>query len=473
MNNKLRSNRGSLAGFFIHTLGFVIFVELATRGKWFELSKPDDGRAHFFTAQAFSLINGRFNVEPFFLAGWNGECFNYYGNCLGYFGITPSLLRIPLIPFLNGNQMGINPFWYFLFAWLIYVFASNGVINETTILLGEKITNYKVVFLRITVHAGPILFLLVNPYVYYEAILWGVSLGLTTIYFLLKFSSTLQNKYIYIAVFCSLLTLHARIVEGIGVFAATIALVAHNFIAKKISKSLFFRLALLTSLALSSLPALNLIRFGEIQPTIGAHHGGVLADPYRLTFYNSVGVFRITRIPKSLSAYFFPNFENWNEGFAFEPNRYNLKILFLETPLYSVEQTEYFSPFSSSFPFTFVLGVFGIIYLFQAFRFGNIFWIFLPTSISILLLSANIGATQRYLADLWIPLFLFSIVGISKLNPPKLPKLVAFLLLVLLSIQFYQSINLTFNFWKFWGDIPGDFYQQPWHLFEYFRIDRN
>jgi hypothetical protein len=58
------------------------------------------------------------------------------------------------------------------------------------------------------------------------------------------------------------------------------------------------------------------------------------------------------------------------------------------------------------------------------------------------------------------------------LNAPKKPKLLAFLFSVLLSIQFYQSINLTFNYWKFWGDIPSDFYQHPWYLLELFRIDR-
>src|SRR4051812_27276084 len=49
----------------------------------------------YFTAQAESLlVHGRLDVDPCLL--WS-ECFERDSLCYGYFGLTPSLLRIPFL----------------------------------------------------------------------------------------------------------------------------------------------------------------------------------------------------------------------------------------------------------------------------------------------------------------------------------------------------------------------------------------
>ena len=441
----------------IHLLGSGLFLELATRGQWFSLSNPSDGRAHFFTAQASALIQGRFDVNELFLAGWQGECFNYADKCLGYFGLTPSIFRIPFLPFAGRDLVGLNPIWFVLIAWTIYLFASFRVIDEVVLLLNMRLSEIQETALRVSVYAGPVLFLAPNPYVYYEAIFWSVSLGMVSIYFLLRYMRLSNAKYFLIASLFVFLTLHARIVEGAGVAAAMMGLIIYQHVKKQLDRSTFLKFLSLTLFALATLPVLNMIKFGEIQPSIQLHHGGVMADPYRLRFYEAVGVFRFTRIPKLLAAYLTPNFQNWLDGFAFTPNAYYLQIPFFKVPLYSVEQSEYFSPFSSTFPFTFILSLFGLYYLITKLRTHSIFWVIIGSLTSVFIISANIGATQRYLNDFWLPFFLLSIIGISMVRTSKV-KTYSFILMFLLVVQVFQSLNTTLNYWNFWSDIPKDYY---------------
>ena len=53
---------------------------------------------HFFLAQARALVHGHLYVPRHDLPQ---ECFVYRRRCYGYFGLTPSLLRIPFLPLLD------------------------------------------------------------------------------------------------------------------------------------------------------------------------------------------------------------------------------------------------------------------------------------------------------------------------------------------------------------------------------------
>ena len=51
----------------------------------------------FFSAQARSMMKGHFYVNE--AGDLPGECYIYENKCFGYFGITPSLLRMPFLFF--------------------------------------------------------------------------------------------------------------------------------------------------------------------------------------------------------------------------------------------------------------------------------------------------------------------------------------------------------------------------------------
>src|SRR3954469_21438389 len=71
-----------------------------TRGTWSPREHNVEGgwSATFFLAQAQSMLHGHMDVDPSVLIG---ECFEREGRCYGYFGITPSVIRMLLIGILR------------------------------------------------------------------------------------------------------------------------------------------------------------------------------------------------------------------------------------------------------------------------------------------------------------------------------------------------------------------------------------
>jgi hypothetical protein len=75
----------------------MIFYVYGWITKWsFDPSVASTIRAdYFFTAQADALLRGRFWVDPKSTVG--NECWYVAGKCYGYFGLTPSILRFPIL----------------------------------------------------------------------------------------------------------------------------------------------------------------------------------------------------------------------------------------------------------------------------------------------------------------------------------------------------------------------------------------
>ena len=62
--------------------------------------------AGFFKSQAESMLHGRIDVQPSDILG---ECFLRDSRCYGYFGITPSVVRIPVIGILRYVRSALTP----------------------------------------------------------------------------------------------------------------------------------------------------------------------------------------------------------------------------------------------------------------------------------------------------------------------------------------------------------------------------
>jgi hypothetical protein len=74
-----------------------------------------DGRTHYYTAEAIALLHGHFYVRDTFL---DGECFHLHGRCYGYFGLTPSLLRLPVALAGPHGITELTELCYFVTGWL-------------------------------------------------------------------------------------------------------------------------------------------------------------------------------------------------------------------------------------------------------------------------------------------------------------------------------------------------------------------
>ena len=67
---------------------------------------PGGPEGRFFLAQTQAMVHGRLWINSSQLPS---DCFVAGGKCYGYFGITPSLLRLPFLPLLDHFNSGFTP----------------------------------------------------------------------------------------------------------------------------------------------------------------------------------------------------------------------------------------------------------------------------------------------------------------------------------------------------------------------------
>src|SRR5262245_39866543 len=93
---------------YFTTLGTFNFPKRVFDGGW---------SSHFFMAQADAMVHGHLDVAPEEI--WS-ECFYKDGHCYGYFGITPSLLRLPLYVKGRWFRSGVAPLYVGIALLLAY-----------------------------------------------------------------------------------------------------------------------------------------------------------------------------------------------------------------------------------------------------------------------------------------------------------------------------------------------------------------
>jgi len=177
---------------------------------------------NFFTAQAKSILNGTFEVNSGDLPG---ECYISNGKCFGYFGITPSLLRIPLL--LLGKDFGFTSS-FLIIALLAGLIASCMILYQLSSLLdfwsiakqsgdeGAKIgTKKSYILLLIMICPGSLLMQLTRPAGQWEVIAWSSSLTLFGILFVLKWYQTSSIHNLVISLPFFVLAANARVTSGL------------------------------------------------------------------------------------------------------------------------------------------------------------------------------------------------------------------------------------------------------------------
>src|SRR5262245_35425746 len=94
-------------------IGILVMVPVVlyftTLGTWDLTRQRNDGgwSGGFYAAQAESmLVRARLDVEP---PDIQGECFERDSRCYGYFGLTPTLVRIPLLGISRSLHSAMTP----------------------------------------------------------------------------------------------------------------------------------------------------------------------------------------------------------------------------------------------------------------------------------------------------------------------------------------------------------------------------
>jgi hypothetical protein len=425
-------------------LSLFVFYFFQTYGSLKLTNLSSDGRSRYFSAQAQSFLTGDWSVQPTFA---QGECLTYTNDCRAYYGIFPSIIRIPLILMTN---VELNPLFN-LTAYAICILGSYKIITSISEYLSLTLSKASQFLLGLCLITSPVIFLAIRGYMYEEALLWGIALLSLTYWQLILYWSSTRKKHLYLAVILATCTLHSRVIEGVMAFAA-IAL--SLLIQRNILKN--FKAVLSLFLGFVSLPVLNFMKFGIFVPSMKFHET-YLRVPYLNDLISNCGDLRVTRIPYEVLFYFFPNFHNLFNGFAYSPNKYIFYTPLKDISYSCIEQSEYFSPITITYPLLSLLATLGFFVVIQRYRAEGLIWaLIISYACGLVLLFSFVGMTQRYISEFYL-LFLF----LGTIFLTSLPKVIkgniraAFLLFILLGImQSWQAFWSILNFWTYWLDRP-------------------
>lgn len=190
----------------------VVFC-FTTQATWNPLHENDGGGydARFFWAQARAVFHGHLDVSRTALPT---ECWEYESKCFGYFGLTPSVLRMPLLPILRRLSVGMTPLYDALAVLLAYWAALLLLKRSLQECAAPFVTRGWIVAYAIAgaivLGPGSTLIFLSRPAVYEEAAAWSVAFLLLAIERVWAWRSSRRIRSLVAAVIFGVLAANAR-----------------------------------------------------------------------------------------------------------------------------------------------------------------------------------------------------------------------------------------------------------------------
>ena len=161
-----------------------LVMYFTTRGTWDPREQNLDAAwsAGFFASQAESMLHGRLDVPPDTIIG---ECFERDGRCYGYFGVTPSFVRLPLLGVLRYLRSALTPMFLALAILLAYWAAlqmiQRSLRESPQAGQSPRLALGYLVLAAAALGPGGSLIFVTRPAVYEEAIAWGVAFVLLSL----------------------------------------------------------------------------------------------------------------------------------------------------------------------------------------------------------------------------------------------------------------------------------------------------
>ena len=290
----------------------VAFFFITSHGTWTPLYERPELDSRFFLAQAHAILRGHLSVKPSQLPF---ECFVHNGKCYGYFGVTPSLLRIPFLPLLDSFKQSMTP----LFISSALTLATASILATLRhLLIRVDLGGARIALVAIgAIGLGPasVLMLVARPAAYEEAIAWAVGFMCLAIYYFLRWWEE-QRICRYLGILVSLV-LSANARPTAIAFAVIIGLgIAYRLGSNRGRDVATIRKLVLLSGTVMALPLLTcvgvfLVKFGQPLPSflLDEQVGGRFAAPWwihiRKLDHNQLQSLRF--VPTALYAYFRPD----------------------------------------------------------------------------------------------------------------------------------------------------------------------
>ena len=238
----------------ISLVGLVVMIPLVffftTRGAWNFREQRDDGgwSGGFYKAQAESMLEGHFDVPR---KAIQGECFDYKDLCFGYFGVTPSLIRLPFIGILRWLDSAL-PSIFLGVAVLLGYWAAVRLVESSVPGVDAGTTPR---WMTIGYHAAAVLALgpggtlifVTRPAVYEEAVAWGIAFFLLALMRVASWVRTRATRDLVWAVLLSVFAANARLTFAVAciVVGALVVMLAWRRSRSRLALALGLGLALL------------------------------------------------------------------------------------------------------------------------------------------------------------------------------------------------------------------------------------
>ncbi len=183
-----------------------------TEGTWNALKRHTEGgwTNHFFVAQAQAMIHGQLDVPRDEI---RGECLDRDNRCYGYFGITPSVLRLPLFLRERWAQSGLTPLYVGCAVLLGYWAALRLLfrsLREVADRVGPRLTLGYAAAGALALGPGSTLLFVTRPAVYEEAIAWGLAFIMFTLDRVAAWYRTNTRRDLILAVVFGIAAANAR-----------------------------------------------------------------------------------------------------------------------------------------------------------------------------------------------------------------------------------------------------------------------
>jgi hypothetical protein len=177
----------------------------------------------FFSAQARSMMMGHFYVNE--TGDMPGECYIYENKCFGYFGITPSLLRMPFLFFrreLNFTSTSL------IVAITLGIIASFLLLDKVASLLNfwnnnsNRSSKLQYALALVAVGPGSLFLQLTRPAGQWESIAWGSTFSTLGIFSIVSWFLSRKNLHLVISFIFFTLAANARITNGLIALAVAL-----------------------------------------------------------------------------------------------------------------------------------------------------------------------------------------------------------------------------------------------------------
>jgi hypothetical protein len=225
----------------------------------------------FFWLQADAMLQGRLNVNPNL---FRGECWYSDGECFGYFGITPSVIRLSFVALFGTDNNGFTPVFLSAGIGVAYWFSMDlvrRVLLERQPFSGASARAREaiwLVFSAILLGPASVLVFLAQPYFYQESIGWMVAGLCLFTNMMWRWSRDRKSSQMTMAIVGLVAATGCRPTALPVGFIAGLGILLFLFWNRQLGRSIVTQLAIMMFLPIVTAVAIYLNKFGTILPDV-------------------------------------------------------------------------------------------------------------------------------------------------------------------------------------------------------------